>query len=53
MPSNPSNGDQFESPMLKGDKGMKPIPKSGSGGQLESPMEASTKNDEKNGHKNT
>jgi len=52
MPSNPSNGDQFESPMLKGDKGDKPRPEGGSGGQLDSPMEKSTKDSEKNGHSN-
>lgn len=52
MAVNPSNGDQFESPMLKGDKGDKPREAKGSGGQLQSPMEASQKNDEKNGHKN-
>lgn len=49
---NPSNGDQFESPMLKGDKGDKPREAKGSGGQLQSPMEASTKNGEKSGHSN-
>ena len=49
---NPSNDGQFESPMLKGDKGLKPIEVKGSGGQLQSPMEASTKNSEKSGHKN-
>lgn len=50
---NPSNGDQFESPMLKGDKGQKPAAGgSKSGGQLQSPMESSQKNSEKNGHSN-
>ena len=49
---NPSNGDKFESPMLKGDKGDKPREAPGSGGQLQSPMEASHKNGEKSGHKN-
>lgn len=49
---NPSNDAKFESPMLKGDKGLKQIPQGGSGGQLQSPMEASQKNSEKSGHKN-
>lgn len=49
---NPSNDSQFESPMLKGDKGLKPIQVKGSGGQLQSPMEATHKDSEKNGHTN-
>lgn len=50
--ANPSNGDQFESPMLKGDKGDKAREAKGAGGQLDSPMEKSTKDSEKNGHSN-
>lgn len=49
---NPSNDGKFESPMLKGDKGLKPSGGNGSGGQLQSPMESSQKNSEKSGHKN-
>ena len=50
---NPGNDGQFESPMLKGDKGLKPSAEgSKSGGQLQSPMETSQKNSEKSGHKN-
>lgn len=52
MPMNPGNGDKFESPMLKGDRGDKPREAKGSGGQLDSPMERSQKDSEKNGHKN-
>jgi hypothetical protein len=52
MPMTNSNDSQFESPMLKGDKGDKPRTEKGSGGQLESPMEASQTNGEKNGHTN-
>lgn len=49
---NPSNDGKFESPMLKGNKGIKEGKGNPSGGQLQSPMEASQKNSEKNGHKN-
>lgn len=49
--ANPESGEQFESPMLKGDKGDKNRSENGSGGQLNSPMERSTKDSEKNGHK--
>lgn len=52
MPVKPANDSGFESPMLKGDKGDKPREAPGSGGQLQSPMEATHKNDEKNGHSN-
>lgn len=53
MPINTNNTDQFESPFLKMDKGDKAREAKGSGGQLNSPMEASQKGSEKDGHNNT
>lgn len=48
---NPKNGEGFESPMLKGDKGNKPSKSGSVSGPLHSPMEKTSKSESK-GHKN-